>query len=201
MGKEDDVLERQAAELYHNFFVMLGYSVSQAREEIKRAVDRCKAEAKANGFDILPENFGDRLIEPFSSKTPLMIRIVDKARRNGATDRDIRRYWNLREWERRLMIWYDNVYRVAAHEKMIAEGLSKEQSQRKLNKSFPYYGDPDDESICQGNDRPLPYEIKDRVNSYMIEKRLTGLEEVERRLEGYSSVNAFLREQMKKGSL
>jgi hypothetical protein len=67
-----------------------------------------------------------------------------------------------------MIISCDNIFRIAGYEKLVDEGLSKDLAVKKLNKSFPYYGDPDDTTICSGEDRPLPYEIKDRANSYMI---------------------------------
>jgi len=156
---------------------------------------------KSGGLEKRPEKFGNWLLENAKLGNTMAIKIVEKARRNGVRDEDISNYWNMKEWERRLLIWYDNIFRIAGYEKFLNEGLSEDLAVKKLNKSFPYYGDPDDSSKCSGEDRPLPYEIKDRVNSYMIKCGFSNFEEIEAKLRNYSSVNAFIRAEMRKGAL
>lgn len=201
VGEKNDSLEKQCEGLYSNLFVLLGYTDEQAREKVRNVIAECKAEAKKDGWEKLTDNYGDWLLENAKLGNIMAIKIVEKARRNGAKDEDIRNYWNMKEWERRLVIWYDNIYRIAGYEKLVNEGLSEDLAVKKLNRSFPYYGDPDDTSKCSGEDRPLPYEIKDRVNSYMIKCGFSNIEEIEVKLGNYSSMNAFIMEEMMKGVL
>jgi hypothetical protein len=201
VGEKNGSLEKQCEELYSNFFVSIGYTEEQAREEVRNVIAECKAKAKKDGWEKLPDKFGDWLLENAKLGNILAVKIVEKARRNSAKDEDISNYWNMKEWERRLMIWHDNMFRHAAFNKLEDEGLSEDLAIKKLNKSFPYYGDPDDTTICSGEDRPLPFEIKYRVNSYMEKCGFSNLEEIEAKLRNYSSVNAFIREEMMKGVL
>lgn len=201
MREKNDSLEKQCEELYSNFFVSIGYTEKRARKEIRKVIAECKAEAKKDGWEKLPDKYGDWLLENAKLGNILAVKIVEKARLNGAKDEDIRNYWNMKEWERRLMIWYDNMFRLPAFYKLEDEGLSEVLAVKKLNKSFPYYGDPDDTTICSGEDRPLPYEIKDRVNSYMEKCGFSNFGEIEAKSRNYSSMNAFIREEMMKGVL
>ena len=200
-SETDSSLEKQCEELYASLFISFGYTDERAREEVRKVIAECKAQAKAEGWEKRPEKFGNWLLENAKLGNTMAIKIVEKARRNGVRDEDISNYWNMKEWERRLLIWYDNIFRIAGYEKFLNEGLSEDLAVKKLNKSFPYYGDPDDSSKCSGEDRPLPYEIKDRVNSYMIKCGFSNFEEIEAKLRNYSSVNAFIRAEMRKGAL
>ena len=43
-------------------------------------------------------------------------------------------------------------------------GEDKNEAAAHVRKIHPMYGDPDDTRHTAGDDRPLPYELKDRVN-------------------------------------
>lgn len=52
----------------------------------------------------------------------------------------------------------------------------------------------------KGDDRPLPYELKKRVNEY-IGKRMSDPIEYKRNIETSSSFNALIRKEIKSGNL
>ena len=44
-------LEKELEELYSVFFLQLGYSQEQAREEIRKVIQDCKKEAEKDGWN------------------------------------------------------------------------------------------------------------------------------------------------------
>jgi hypothetical protein len=53
---------------------------------------------------------------------------------------------------------------------MEEDRLSEEEAAKEVKKYFPIFGDPDDTSTSSGDDRPLPCELKDRINIYIQKK-------------------------------
>lgn len=190
--KIDDLVE-----LYVQLFSAAGFpSEMMNKETVEAIIKSCQEESREEGTDRFPENFGNILIEDADRGIPYAKNIVETARKEGATDEDIIKYWNLSDLERRLMTAVDNIYRGAGYYKKKDEGLPNKESVIKLNESFPFYGDPNDTSKFSGENRPLPFELKDRINIY-CEKH--GISLNEEKIKGYESMNAFLRSEIKKG--
>lgn len=196
--KSNQDLEKEIEELYSSFLLQIGYSLEQAKEEIRKVIQDCKEEAKKDGWNNVPKDFGEWVINNYRLGNPRAKKIVEKARKDGATDEEIRKYWNLNEWERRLMIWYDNIFRTAAYEKAKDEGLSPDKALIEVNKSISFFGDPDDTSKLSGDDRPLPFELKDRVNAYMMKYGYSLNHKISNK---YTTMNAFIRSEIKKGKI
>ncbi len=186
-------------ELYVQLFSAAGFpSEMMSRETVKSMIKTFQEESEEKGTDRFPENFGNILIEDADRGIPYAKNIVDTARREGATDEDIIKYWNLSDLERRLMTAVDNIYRGAGYYKKKDEGLPNKEAVIELNRFFPLFGDPNDTSKFSGDNRPLPFELKDRINIY-CEKH--GVYLNEEKIKGYESMNAFLRSELKKGKL
>lgn len=184
-----------AAELeLENFYVNAYKQMGITRREIREAISKCKMESKLNGMDNLPSDFGDYLIEQDKVEDIKYKAIVDKALSGGAIEVDIQQWWNLSDLERRMINWEDNIARIAIFRSLIQEGHTNEEALFKLRKSFPLYGDPSDESNMQGEDRPLPAEMHERVNRFVAEMFPQTLQI---HSSSYSSMNAFLRMMLK----
>lgn len=196
--KSNQDLEKEIEELYCSLLLQIGYSLEQAIKEIRKVIQDCKEEAKKDGWNTVSKDFGDWVINNYRLGNPLAKKIVEKARKDSATEEDIKKYWNLNEWERRLMIWYDNIFRIAAYEKAKDEDLSPEKALIRVNKGSPRYGDPDDTSKLSGDDRPLPFELKDRVNAYIMKHGYSLDHEI---LDKYTTMNAYIRSEIKKGKI
>jgi len=65
----------------------------------------------------------------------------------------------------------------------------------------PVYGDPNDNSQSSGSDRPLPYELKDRINIYIQKRMGRGSDKYKREMEQSSSFNARVRKEIRNGNL
>jgi len=125
-----------------------------------------------------------------------------KMRKEGVTDEDIRWWWNRHDLERRMITAADEWFQYALYLKLIKEdGLSRNEAAKRIRKFYPIYGDPDDTSVMAGEDRPLPIELKLRVNIYMTRRRQADSEQFIKDLEESSSFNALIRREIKKGDL
>ena len=77
----------------------------------------------------------------------------------------------MHDLERRLMLKIDFMFGLALYTKLIKEnGLDKQEAAKKVRKTHPLFGDPDDITHGTGDNRPLPYELKDRINIYIQER-------------------------------
>lgn len=105
--KNSQSIERELEEMYSQMLSQLptGMSLEQARKEVRKAIIVCKEQAMKEGTSDLPDNFGNLLIQAAESGDPKAKKIVDKARKEGATDEDIREFWNLNDLQRRMVLW------------------------------------------------------------------------------------------------
>jgi len=70
-----------------------------------------------------------------------------------------------------------------------------------MRKRYPLFGDPDDTSQSTGEDRPLPYELKNRINIFVQKRLQKDPETFKNEIEGSSTFNALVREEVKKGNV
>src|SRR3990172_671271 len=161
-------LERQLSDMYVQMLCMMpGFTRTDVERTVSEAIAMCKQQGAAEGTADLPEDFGDRIIEAARMGEPKSKRIVDKARREGATDDNIREWWNLPDITRRMVLWSENIFRLSAFKHVKHnDGLSAEDAAARVHKMFPIYGDPEDTSKLSGGNRPLPHELRSRVDSY-----------------------------------
>ena len=134
-------IERELYKLYSALFkTHLGVSSAEARVSAKQGILTCREQARKEGT-IRWFGLGNTAIdaarngvEPFKSS-------IEWARREGATDDDIRWWWNMHDLERRTMVWAEDVVRGALflHAKE-EDGLDSEQAAADVRKNFPMYG-------------------------------------------------------------
>lgn len=103
--------------------------------------------------------------------------------------------------ERRLMLKDDDLSRMAAFMHHVEQGTRTEEAAVEVKKFHPIYGDPNDTGKSSGDDRPLPYELKDRINRYIEMRVKQGADSYKADLEASSSFNALVRGKIKKGNL
>jgi hypothetical protein len=195
----ESALERKLVQLYSGMLETCGNPTGDAKRTARELLALAKKQARSDPD--LPPNFADLLLqrEVTDDSTRQMLA---KKRAEGVTDADIKWWWGLDKLERRLLIAVDDWVRLAAFEKYRAEGLSKEQAVAQLRKSFPIFGDPDDTENVKGDDRALPYELKERVNLW-AEKGLL-LDEssgTAARLRSAGSMNSLIRNEIRAGRL
>jgi hypothetical protein len=199
-SKSSDV-EKELENLYVPMFqTTMRMSPSQAKSTFRDMLKKAKEESQKEGTSTLARNFGDILLEKESTdeKTKLMLA---RKRKEGVRDEDIRWWWNLHDLERRIMLAVDNLHRMAMFIHSMEEGMEENEAAARIRKYHPDYGNPEDTSHTCGDDRPLPYELKDRINIYIQKRSRTDPEEYKREIESSSSFNVLIRKEINKGNL
>jgi predicted acetyltransferase len=200
-------IERKLEEIYvSNFQRTMGMSLSQAKKFFQDLFQLAKEESLKGNTKNFPQNYGDLLLEAESidEKTKEMLA---KKRKEGVQDKDIRWWWNMHDYERWMMIKVDENSRMVLFldeiKKSNADNLDKaqEEAAKKVRKFFPIYGDLDDTTHTKVNDRPLPYELKDRINIYMEKCKEKDIDKFKEDIENSSTFNALIRNELRKGNL
>lgn len=175
-------------------------SASEAKKTFRGLLKRAKTASKKDGTANLSLNSGDMLLETEADK-PDVKDMFTKKRKEGVRDEDIRWWWNMHDIERCMMVEWDNIPRMAMYTHSVEHGMSFEEAAAKVRKHHPMYGDIEDTSNTSGEDRPLPYELKDRVNIYIEKKTLSDPEDLKKQVEQSSSFNALVRKEITKGHI
>jgi hypothetical protein len=199
--RASSTIEEQLEEQYVPIFqVAMGMSSTEAKNTFRDMLKQAKEDSQNEGTSNLPQNFGDHLLER-ESTTEKTKSILDRKRAEGVRDKDIRWWWNMHDIERRMMLKIDDLHRLALFMKLREEGLDEEQAAERVGKSFPIFGDPDDTTHTIGEDRPLPYELKDRINIYIEKRSRVDPEQFKKEIDASSSVNSLIRKELSKGSI
>ena len=144
-----------------------GMSQEEAREAFGEMLQKAKNAARVEGTEDLPENFGDLLLQN-EAQNPKIRAMLGKARRDGATEDDIRQWWNFHDLERRLIQEVDSALQMGHFLHLRQIGVPAEEAARRVKQNHVYFGDPDDPRLGTGDDRFLPYELKDRINRWRL---------------------------------
>jgi len=199
-GSSSDI-EKQLEALYVPMFqTMKGMTLTQAKSTFRDMIKKAKEESLKEGTSKFPQNFGDILLEK-ESTNPHFKSMLTKKRSEGVRDEDIRWWWNMHDLERRMMIEDDNWSGFALFLKLKEDGLSEEEAGKRIKKSRPIFGNPDDTSTSTGEDRPLPFEFKDRMNIYIQKRSQTDIEKLKNEIAESSSFNALIRKEIRKGAV
>jgi hypothetical protein len=212
-SKYNDV-EKALLNQYSQTWNMTGMSSAEAKKMAGDMLDQAIEESKKEGTYYLPQNLGDIILGDAETDNPKIKNIAEsirhklsKKKEEGVKEEDVRWWWNLNDIERRIMLKQDDVARMALFISELEKSSepSKEKASGKAaecaRKFHPAYGDPDDTTHTTGDDRPLPHELKDRVNIY-IEKRLReDSGKYKNEIENSSTFNALLRKEIKAGNL
>ncbi|MBU2621269.1 MAG: hypothetical protein KKD92_03005 [Proteobacteria bacterium] len=151
--------------------------------------------------DPLPPRYGDILLRR-EQIDPNVQLILANRRAEGVRDADIRWWWNLPDLDRHLIQKVDEMFRIAAFTKFTEEdGMTSEDAGKMISKHYPIFGDPSATSTTSGDDRPLPVELKDRISAYMMRRSQEDLAQLQAGINAASSVNAFVRSEIRRERL
>lgn len=201
-------LEQQILDLYTKIHESMGLPHSEARKATKQLLDKCIEEAKQEGSYDLPGGLGEIILETVSVEDPKVKKIAQIIRQKlpikrteGVKDKDIRWWWNLNDIERRMMVAVDDVNKlmVFSHERQ--NGVSEQETAKKVRKYHAIYGDPKDTTHATGDDRPLPYELKERVNIYIEKRAKSNIDTYKKEIKESSTFNALIRKEIKAGNI
>jgi len=179
----------------------MGLSASEAKGTFRDILKHEKEKSEKEGTSKLPQNFGDIMLEQESTNEE-MRSMLAKKRQEGVRDEDIRWWWNMHDLEKRIMVAFGDVMKLAVYKKLREEdGLSEREAMRRLRKALPIFGNPEDTTHTAGEDRPLPFELKDRIEVYVEKRTKTDQEKLKKDLAESSSFNALIRKEMKNGNI
>jgi hypothetical protein len=200
-GSSSDI-EKQLEDLYVSVIQSkMGMSPLQAKSTFHTLFQRAKEESLKEGTLNLPQNFGDILLEKESTDEKIKLMLVRK-RNEGVKDEDIRWWWNMHDLERRMMLKIDGLSKIAVYKKLRErDDLSEDEATKRVGKSFPIFGELDDTAQSKGDNKPLPYELKDRINIYVEKRSQTDSEKFKKEIEELSNFNALIRKEIKKGNI
>jgi hypothetical protein len=177
-------------ETYASMGLPLGQAMEMAKGQVREAVRR----SKANGTLDSPPDMGDLILQAEATDEATRKRLAVK-RAEGVRDADVRWWLNMHDVERHLLLIQDETSKLGVVSYWQDQGLSMEEAVRRAERMVQY-GDPTDTSHFSGEDRPLPVELKDRVNRLMAGFE-SDPEEAKRRMDAFSSANAFIRAEMR----
>ena len=195
-------IEKQLEETHASMFAAMGMPAGEARRTAKELVAEAKARCEEGELD-MPPSWGDLLLRREKVDPDTRASLAIK-RAEGVTDDDIRWWWNLHPLERRVMDLIDENFRGRHYLNLCAEGLSKEEAIARVLHGFAMFGDPSalsDADHSAGDDRPLPYELKDRVSCWAAEQGARDPDGFRRRIENASSMNALIRAEIRAGRM
>jgi hypothetical protein len=194
--------ERRLEPQYVSFFrESMSMPEEIAREIFKALAQDQKEAARREGTDRLPELFGAILLEREQTDEEVRNAFAPK-RAEGVTDEDIALWWNMHDLERRMICKVDEMNRILLFEKLVqSSGVTEPEAARMVAKCFPVYGDPDHLVLETDDDRPLPFELKWRVNRYVTERTKADPDGFQKETEASTSLNALLRHAVRQGEL
>lgn len=195
-------IEKELLETYSKIFAEMGLpdSHKMAGDILDQAIENSKKEGHYN-----LKNVGDTLLEKEKSSGNVNQNFENK-RKEGVRDEDIRWWFNLNDIERRMMLKIDEIAKTTLYLSLLekSEESSKEKAIEKalaeVAKYHPVYGDLNDERNGSGDNRPLPLELKDRINIF-IEKQGIGNPEFKKQIDSFSTFNALVRKEIKAGNI
>lgn len=119
---------------------------------------------------------------------------VDACRADGVTDQDFETWWSLHELDRRMVAQVDELDSATALVSLARQGMSPPDAIQQVLRTLPRYAYPLTARAAlgpQGDDRPLPYELKDRFNRWCEAERAGGRKVLP--LAQGNTVSAFVR--------
>lgn len=199
-GSSSDI-EKQLEVVYVPMFqTTKGMTLTQAKSTFRGLIKIAKEKSLKEGTSEFPSNFGDIILEQ-ESTNPHYKSLLVRKRNQDVRDEDIRWWWNMHDLERRMMIEDDNWHGFALFLKHKEDGLNEDEAAKRVKKSRPIFGDPDDTSTSAGDDRPLPFELKDRINIYLQKRSQTDIEKFKNEIEESASFNALIRKEIRNGKV
>lgn len=200
LQNEQDI-EKTLAELYSQMFAdYMGMPESEARTMAQQMLDVAKKKSEEQGSSRLRPDFGNLLLQ-HEATDPRIHRMLERARREGATNKDIEWWWNLQDLDRRMAIESDNAFRLALFNAKLETGAAPEEAAAAVRRRFPMYGNPGDTAHGSGDDTPLPYELKNRINIWRMKQELEDPGGYQKRQGEASSFNALVRAAIGNGEL
>ena len=196
-----EIEKRLESEYVSYFKESMGMPEAVAHEIFKALAEEQKTSARSEGTDRLPESFGEILLERERTDEKVREAFAPK-RAEGVTDEDIAFWWNMHDLERRMICKVDEINRIVMFDYLVqTAGKAESEAAQMVAKRFPVYGDREHLVLGTDDDRPLPFELKGRVNRYINERIKADDEGFQKEAEASTSLNALLRRAIRQDRL
>jgi len=214
MGLFKSQIEKELERIYVPMLTAVSPNRGEAKKRFNQILEEAKIKCKEYGITE-NRNWSENLIKLMNS-TNTQINIEDKffkdrvdyykkyidvRKKEGVIESDIRSWWDLHYLERAFIQELDNSFRLVAALINREKGLSGEESAKLIRRIFITYGDPNDTSHAIGDNRPLPYELKDRINKYIEKRTRENPTAFKNEIQNYETYNALIRAEIKKGNI
>lgn len=123
---------------------------------------------------------------------------IEEIKRQGVRDEDFDQWWNLPADERASVAQDDEETRLALYITAQERTGTSEGAAQELWKHHPRFYDPISDEITGSDDDPIPIELKDRINIWLLKADESELNE---KVDHSSTFNALVREELRAGNL
>lgn len=198
-GNKENDLENQLVDMYATMkSSVLGLSKGEGQKMAKQMLISAKEKVRQYGFDKLPQSFGDIILQK-EKEDPKVMNMHVK-RKDGVQDADIKWFWNMHPLERCMLEVDDEVTRLTAYTHYSQSGMSDENAGKEVRKFFPIFGNSENTQHTAGDDRPLPVELKNRINKWIQQKTLNA-QMFKDQLSCFTTMNAYIRSEIRAGNI
>jgi hypothetical protein len=194
------VLEKRLEKIYTQVYRLMGMSASEARSIFQQEFEWAKMEAARGGDLVVPDGFGNYLLANRQSD-PKIGAFIARIAQEGVRDKDVLWFWNMHNVERILMMRTFDWCVGANVQANLRQGMTQQEAEAHSRKIHPLYGNPDDTSVAHGDDRPIPVELKDRIDIYIERRSKEKGDRYESDMLGASSFNALIRRELRVGRI
>ena len=183
--------------------IKLGFPYNDAVLCASDIIEKAKKESEKSETKYVPSNYGKILLRLEHTGDANTCTYLQELRNDGVTDEDIIKWWNISDLERQCFRQFCDFQALILYNKIKEEENLTDPAiiTNKARKFCPVFGQPVDTEHISGANRPIPYELGERVVQHMRNKFPTLLFQYPDELVFSSSCNAFLRSEIKKGNL
>lgn len=187
----------------------VGMDANQAGKMAEEMLEIVIKECKKDGTYYLYKSLGSAILDdlPIEDEYSRMIaeslkQTLPWKRGAGVTDDDIRWWLDMHEIERRLIGKTSEVAEIALYTKLTREdGMTPKDAVHVIRKYHPQYSHKEENEFMTGENRPLPPELRDRVNKYILRRTSLDHRQYESDLADSSSFNALVRKEIRNKNL
>jgi hypothetical protein len=171
-------------------------SYPEAKSSVKQMLKEAIKIVKQSGEDKLPANFVEKLLTD-----PKFKKKHEVLKKDGVRNEDIRWWFGMHLLEREMMMKMDEFYRITLFFAEIADGKTIDEATKKVEKYHPIFDYPENTENQKRENKPLPEQLKDRINIYIGKRTTSESKQYKKDIEDSPSFNALIRKEIKAGNL
>ena len=180
------------------FFVSMGSTAHESQQLAVELVRTAEERSRKEGTWSFHKLMGDFFLEEHSASEPIG-KMICKLRSEGVRDADIKGWWNQHDLERYAMIVMDEWFRSVFFFKEQDRLGDVDKASISLRRTFVMFG-VSEKPEWAPEDQLLPHELRGRVNDYIAQVTASH-DSLKDRASGFSTINAYVRSEIRAGNL